>query len=428
MFTVLLGLSWYVGVSEAVKRPGKVKEHLQKAAELEEKEIYVDAVLEYEKALEYKPDDTAISVRMAKAYLNSGNTSKFTDICGKAAKADPDNTEAVNLLMEYYLDNNYENKAIKYVQGYLELYPDNENAQQWLIKLKGSYKELYCRYDEMSEIINGCMVVQSEDLYGSIDARGQEILECKYEELYPFSEEGIALARNQEGAYSYIDEEGRNRKVPDAAYENLGMFSEERAVAGKDGSYGYLDEEMEPVGKFAWEELTGIKNSIGAGKKDKKWRLVNKKGEAKGKKEYDGIVLDEAGFCSNQKRIFVKEGERYRLVDQKGKEASKLSFDNARAFTPDGYAAVCKDGKWGFLDADGKLAIDYLYDDAQSFQNGLAAVCKDNLWGYIDIEGNLVIEPRFVEATHFSAEGTAAVKVEENEAEEWRLIQLEAFM
>lgn len=428
LFVALLGLSWYTGASEAVKKPEKIKEHLQKAAELEEKEIYVDAVLEYEQALEYRPDDTKILIRMAEAYLKSGDSKKFISICEKAASIEPSDTTAVDLLARHYVDNGSEEKAVKYLKGYLELYPDNENAQQWLVKLKGSYSEVYCRYDEMSEIVNDCMVVRKESLYGIADVRGREILECEYEEIHPFSEEGLALARNQKGAYVYIDEDGRIRKAPDAVYESLGMFSEERAAAYKDGKYGYLDEETEPAGEFRWDELTGFKNGVGAGRKGKKWSLVDKRGEAKGDKEYDDVIVDGSGLCSNQKRIFVKEGEKYRLVDQKGKEASKLSFDDAKAFMSDGYAAVCKDGKWGFLNTDGKLAIDYIYADAQSFQNGLAPVCKEGLWGYIDIDGNVIIEPQFVEASQFSAEGTAVVKVEEDGKEEQRLIQLEAFI
>ena len=42
MFVLLLGLSWYTVVSEAVNRPKQAKEHMQRAAKLEEKEIYVD--------------------------------------------------------------------------------------------------------------------------------------------------------------------------------------------------------------------------------------------------------------------------------------------------------------------------------------------------------------------------------------------------
>ena len=102
MFAVLLGLSWYTAVSDTVNRPKRAREHMQKAAELEEKEIYVDAVTEYEQALAYDPDNVDIRVKMAQAYLDSGNSSKFTAVCEKTAEAYQDRTEALDLLMEYY--------------------------------------------------------------------------------------------------------------------------------------------------------------------------------------------------------------------------------------------------------------------------------------------------------------------------------------
>ncbi len=67
VFCVLLGLSWFTAISEAVNNPKKVQEHLTRAAELEAQGVYVDAVTEYEQALTYVPGDTAISLKMAEA-------------------------------------------------------------------------------------------------------------------------------------------------------------------------------------------------------------------------------------------------------------------------------------------------------------------------------------------------------------------------
>lgn len=424
MFAVLLGLSWYTAVSEAVNRPKQAKEHMQKAAELEEKEIYVDAVTEYEQVLEYEPDNAEAYIRMAQAYLKSGNTNKFTSICAKTAEECQDNDEALNMLMNYYVENDYKDEAVRYLKDFVKEYPDNQNAKDWFTRLKGSYTELYCSFDKMGEIVNGSMAVMKEGLYGIVDEMGQEIVECEYKETHPFSENGFALAQKEDGAYIYVDRDGQTRKVPDSEYQDLGMISEERAAACKGGKYGYLDEEMEAAGKFSWDELTGIKNSTGAARKDKKWVLVDKEGKAKGDKKYDDVIMDDDGFCSNQKCIFVKEKKGYHLINTKGKRIGKLSFDDAKAFSEDGYAAVCHEGKWGFVNEDGELVIGYTYEDAQSFGNGLAAVYEKGKWGYIDMEGNLTISPRFLAATHFSKSGTAAVKIEEEGEEGWKLIQL----
>ncbi len=425
MFAVLLGLSWYTAISDMVNRPKNAKAHIQKAAELEEKEIYVDAVTEYEQALEYDPDNIDTRIKLAKAYLNSGNSNKFTSVCEKTAEAYPEYAEALDILIEYYLENGYEEQAVKYLEAFVKNHPEHKKAKEWFANLKGSYTELYCHYEEMGDVVNGSMVVMKDGLYGLADARGQEMIACEYKEIYPFSEDGFALARKEDGAYIYIDKAGQTRKAPDGAFRELGMISSDRAVACKEGKYGYLDENMEPTGKFSWDALTGMEGSTGFGKKDEKWILVNQDGKAKGEKKYNDIIVDENGFCASQKCIFVKEKKEYYLMNPKEKKIGRQTFDDAKAFTENGYAAVCRDGKWGFVDTEGKLVIDCAYEDAESFCNGFAAVYIDGKWGYIDTEGNVIITPRFETATHFTKEGTAAVKIDEGGNEVWKLIQLD---
>ncbi|WP_447922078.1 WG repeat-containing protein [Achromobacter aegrifaciens] len=65
------------------------------------------------------------------------------------------------------------------------------------------------------------------------------------------------------------------------------------------------------------------------------------------------------------------------------------------------------EGRWGYIDKQGRMAIAPAYQDARPFQNGLAAASQDGLWGYIDTRGQWTIKPRFTEATGFNAEGTA---------------------
>jgi hypothetical protein len=55
-----------------------------------------------------------------------------------------------------------------------------------------------------------------------------------------------------------------------------------------------------------------------------------------------------------------------------------------------------KDDKYGFVDKDGNVVVDYIYDEAQEQNSyGYAAVKKGDLWGAIDSEGNVVVEPKY---------------------------------
>lgn len=421
IFVVLLGLSWFVAVSDAVNHPKKVEEHLAKAAELEAQGIYVDAITEYESALTYEPENAGISLRMANAWLQTGSSKKFVNICKETAEAHPKEPEALDMLMNYYVEKSDELSAVKYLGEFTEKYPENEEAEKWLLKLEGTYEELFCNYEELGEICHDSMVIKKEELYGLADSLGNEIVKPVLTEVHPYSEDDLALVC-RDGKYIYIDRDGQTRLAVDEAYSSLGMLSSERTVAVKQGKYGYLDEKLEPVTEFLWDDLTLISDNMGAACRNGKWALVSKNGKEKTEYIFDGVITDDYGFCFGQKKAFVKTQAGVMMVDKKGEQTGELFFEDARCFSEEGYAAVCKNGKWGYVSTDGELVLDYQYEDAQSFHNGFAAVCKDGKWGYIDTSGNMAVDPVFEVATAVSEKGTAAVK-----QGEWKLIQLNLF-
>ena len=54
-----------------------------------------------------------------------------------------------------------------------------------------------------------------------------------------------------------------------------------------------------------------------------------------------------------------------------------------------------KKGKWGFVDENGKKAVDYKYDEANNFVNGLALVRKGDNFGMIDPKGKEIIPIKY---------------------------------
>ena len=50
-----------------------------------------------------------------------------------------------------------------------------------------------------------------------------------------------------------------------------------------------------------------------------------------------------------------------------------------------------KDGKYGFVDKNGKVVVDYKYDDATEQNSyGYAGIKKDGKWGAINSKGEVV--------------------------------------
>jgi WG containing repeat len=77
------------------------------------------------------------------------------------------------------------------------------------------------------------------------------------------------------------------------------------------------------------------------------------------------------------------------------------NFHAARIALKGGLQPRERSGNFGFVDASGKFKIPPTFEDAYPFSQGLAAVQKENKWGFINTKGDIVIRPRFKAAFYF---------------------------
>jgi hypothetical protein len=133
--------------------------------------------------------------------------------------------------------------------------------------------------------------------------------------------------------------------------------------------------------------------------------------------------------CEQAKRAAAEEAARQRAEAQKAEKARRKAereaeqraefewvikprFDYAWDFAANGLARVVENGKYGYINAEGKVVIAPRFDDAGHFAaNGLAWVEVKGKAGYINAEGKVVIEPRFDDTRSFAANGLAQVRV-----------------
>ena len=54
-----------------------------------------------------------------------------------------------------------------------------------------------------------------------------------------------------------------------------------------------------------------------------------------------------------------------------------------------------RNGKWGLIDLNSSLIVDYQFDDLGQLHGGLAAAKVDNKAGFISLGGSWTIQPRF---------------------------------
>ncbi|WP_257929466.1 WG repeat-containing protein [Campylobacter lari] len=64
-------------------------------------------------------------------------------------------------------------------------------------------------------------------------------------------------------------------------------------------------------------------------------------------------------------------------------------------------ASVRLNGKYGFIDKNGKFAIKPIFDKVYSFNQGIAKVKLNEKWGLIDKNGNFIVEPIFDDIDYY---------------------------
>jgi hypothetical protein len=147
----------------------------------------------------------------------------------------------------------------------------------------------------------------------------------------------------------------------------------------------------------------GLAPALGA---SGKWGYLNKKGEWALPAKVDRASEFSCG------RALIKIGEKYHVIDKSGKVKFACEWDvPARGGFSCNLLRLTKDGKHGFFDLNGRIAIDAVYDDARDFSEDMAAVSKEGKWGFIGTDGRVVLPLEWDRVGSFS-EGLAAVSKE----------------
>lgn len=134
--------------------------------------------------------------------------------------------------------------------------------------------------------------------------------------------------------------------------------------------------------------------------------------------EYDGIAYlrDNRDNEIRDYLLLSKNVERYGFLDSMRYTVINTQYKRVQPFS-DGYAAVMRDtlvgkewkGVWTFIDIQGKEIHPFAFREVRPFSEGLASVKIGQKWGYLNAQGQIAIEPTFSQAQDFH-EGKAVVR------------------
>jgi hypothetical protein len=310
-----------------------------------------------------------------------------------------------------------------------ELLPIVENGKMGYIAKTGHIAirpqfdtSTYMGIPQLSEFSAGLAAVRSNKKTGYIDVSGQFVIAPQFIEARNFSD-GLAAVKIGE-KWGYVDKRGLVVITP--TFKDAGDFSEGLAQVEIAGKLGYIDRtgkviieprfrrpqypEFAREGEFR-EGVANVRDGM-------YYLMIDRTGKIVGKcvldclsNFYDGLALVEG----------YRDGHLLMgYMDKNGRIAIEPTFKEARAFS-EGLASVSlkavrykenPDKWWYYIDRTGRRAIKGDFYHAGPFSEGLAAVARDNYLkrGYIDRTGTMVIEARFDWADRFKG-GVARVLV-----------------
>lgn len=265
-------------------------------------------------------------------------------------------------------------------------------------------------YEAVSRFSEGLAAVQKGGKWGFINKNGETVIPFVYEWAQWGFTEGLALVK-KDGKSEIINKMGETVIPCGLEYDQMDCFSEglARVMTGK-GEEARLERlANESDADFnqrcsTWHEINS---------KNERWGFIDKTG----KLVIPCVYTDAMSFRSGLAIVSVSyppwRSRKCCYIDRTGKTILETDYVIVSNFHFGLAMAKKEDGKHGFIDLLGNVAIPFIYDWALDFSSGLAAVGvgEVNEWrkGYIDKTGRVVVPLEYEIASNIF-EGLAVVR------------------
>lgn len=237
-------------------------------------------------------------------------------------------------------------------------------------------------YDEL--VFKGIYInAKLADEYLIYDTLGNKIEDSKYTSVMKTDNENYFITIDKEGYYGVITD---NKKIlVENKYDYIEyLFDKYFIVSNEDGKLGIIDAKNNIVVNFEYDVLHKIDgtNMITANTIKDNMAVIYSKDI---KKIYSGKDF-EINVNKDYAKLVSKDELKYFNLD--GKEISNIEVLNNKLF------AAVSNKKWGFVNKEGQVIVNYIYDKVTEFNEyGFAGINKDGKWGVINEEGDVVLEP-----------------------------------
>ncbi|MBQ8604759.1 MAG: WG repeat-containing protein [Oscillospiraceae bacterium] len=405
---------WAIALLTMVNGNGKKEQRrlVEEAQRLVSEKLYMPAAELYEQALDdYSTDQNPeIEIELLQVYKDAGKTEEYMDLVEDRISDGTTTVEEYIALADIHLNNGSVRGAIAVLKNGVESTEDETVIKKYeSIRYERSERE--AAYQQVVQAESSlAFPVTDGTKWGYADYRGKLLTDFTFDEALAFS--GDYSVVKQDGEYRLINSSGDLYGRDKSALNKVADLCEETIAAVKGGKYALYTKEFVPVTEHIYDDIILGEDDRHFVKESGVWKIMDEEGKEKGDNTYLDVPVNSLGQAYVAKRAVVKDENGYFVIRANGKEASKdeVRFADAKAIEEeDSLIAVANSaGKWGFVNEDGELVIDYKFSDAKSFSCGLAAVKTGAGWSYINLYGDVVIRADYDQANPFR-DGSALV-------------------
>ena len=415
---VVLCLVGWIGVgSQMAGETSMYDTYVQQADDWVEKGLYQRAISRYNLALE-EQENQELYGKMNHAYqlwyeqAREDALDSYMDFLTSAVSAYPTDPELIKCFMEvFYSQSRYED-LYWVLSNTVENGYTTEEIQKMLRICRYAFHLQGEEFSGIRQPMGDIYIVSRNNLWNLYSSSQGYLLADGYDFVSPYGENGLVVVTSGTDS-RIIDSSGMLWGIFEKTVTDAGRFSEGLVPACCDGEYGFYNDlgEMQFGG---FEAAGAFQDGLAPVKKDGQWVLVDTAGDVKSQ-AFEEIVLDSQGNYLSGERFLAKSEGKYGIYNKEQELVCTLDCTDVDVYTQDKLIAVCKDDKWGFVNAEGKMVLEPTYEQAKSFSYGLAAVCVDGKWGFIDPSGTLVIECQFSDTGYMTGSGICPVCTDPSE-------------
>lgn len=232
---------------------------------------------------------------------------------------------------------------------------------------------------------NGYITYKTQGLWGLMNDQFQEITPPVFTSLQPLSRTDSLLAL-KDGYYGVIDYSGKTVIPFEFDFLQESRYNDEQSIFGKNGIYGVMTWTGDTILPFNFIKLQEKRFLYFVTDRNGKMGVFDNAGFPQLPVEYDD--MEDISFSGQL--VILRKGGKFGLFINEH-IAVPVMYDNLQHQFLDEAGSmflVRKDGKYGWLNAQGELLNNFMYEDAQLFLNGYSRVKSNGEWLEINPYGN----------------------------------------